>query len=74
LQKGTLSTRAVRVRNGYTRAPLSRAKKESARGANTWFGGAIGAAAGAIVIGTGGAALLLGSVGALIGNAINPEK
>ena len=74
LQKGTLSTRAVRSRNGYTRAPLSQAKKESVRETNTWLGGAVGAATGAIVIGTGGAALLLGSVGALIGNAINPEK
>ncbi len=74
LQKGTFSTRAVRSRNGYTKAPFSQAKKESVRGTNTWLGGAIGVATGAIVIGTGGAAFFLGSIGALIGNAINPEK
>jgi hypothetical protein len=74
LDKGTFTTRTARSWNGYTKAPLSQAKKEAVRETNTWLGGAIGVAAGVLVVGTGGAALFLGSVGALLGNAINPEK
>jgi hypothetical protein len=74
LDKGTFTTRTARSWNGYTKAPLSQAKKEAVRETNTWLGGAIGVAAGALVVGTGGAVLVLGSLGALIGKAINPES
>jgi hypothetical protein len=73
LKKGTKSVRPVRAKNGLTRAPLSRAKKEAIRGEyvvkGVLFGGAFGSATGS-PWGT-----FFGAViGGLIGNSNAPTK
>jgi 5-methylcytosine-specific restriction endonuclease McrA len=70
-EKGTNGTRTARSWNGRTKAPLSRAKKEEIRSKNRWGWGAglalLGLPAGLPAV------LLLGLLGAAIGDSINPE-
>lgn len=66
------TTRAVRRRNGKTRAPLSVKRRKTARRENALAGGALGALAGAAL---GPIGLVLGAaVGAGIGYEQNPDK
>ena len=71
--KGTSSTRSARSRNGVSRAPYSKAKKERITRNNTVGGTLAGAAIGLLMLGTPAAVLLFSSAGALIGNNIDPE-
>jgi 5-methylcytosine-specific restriction endonuclease McrA len=71
--KGTQHTRTARAQYGITRAPYSKAKKQSIKSSNTTggtlIGGGIGLAFGGPVGG------LIGSfVGGLIGNDSSPKK
>jgi hypothetical protein len=64
------STRAARILNGLTRAPLCAAKKEAIRERNTGVGLGVGIAVGSAVAGPLGA-LIGGVVGILIGDDID---
>jgi hypothetical protein len=69
--KGAGSTKAARARNGKTRAPMSAAKKESARQTNAAVGAILGGALGALA---GKKEAVAGAiVGAIIGQSQNPE-
>lgn len=69
--KGIHATRSVRGRFGYTRAPLSAAKKEQARTESGIAGAVVGALVG---LSTGGAgAVVCGIVGLCLGYSIEPE-
>lgn len=72
-RKGAASTRCARAANGFTRAPLSTAKKEKVRSDNRWGWGAGGAGIGALLFGPPGA-LIGGIVGTCIGDSIDPES
>ena len=70
--KGANDTNSERVKNGITRAPLSRRKKKDIQSQNTITGGIIGGAFGAF-LGPGGA--LVGAlIGATVGNNNSPKK
>lgn len=69
--KGAESTKSVRARNGRTRAPYSREKKDEIRGRNTILGGLIGLLVGAVLIGRVGALIGFPLV-AWIGNSLDP--
>jgi hypothetical protein len=71
--KGTCSTRSVRAANGFSRAPLSAAKREEIKNNNRWGWGAGGAGLGALLFGPAGA-VLGGIAGACIGDSIDPEN
>ncbi|MCB9194855.1 MAG: HNH endonuclease [Flavobacteriales bacterium] len=68
INKGTLHTKTVRSKNGVSRAPYSRKKKEEIRQGNTVAGAAIGGAIG-LLAGPVGAA-----IGAVIGGALGSEN
>jgi hypothetical protein len=65
LEKGTLSTRAIRARNGRTRSPISREKRRRATEANTVGGAVIGGLIGAVggPLGMAAGAWLGGAIG-----------
>lgn len=66
------NTRTARRRNGYSRAPLSRARRAKARTQNAIAGGILVGAIGAAVFGPPGA--LFGSIlGTVIGHKQNPD-
>ncbi len=71
--KGSGSTRSCRRANGVRHAPLSVEKKEEIRSNNRWGWGVGGAGLGALVFGPGGA-LILGLLGACIGDSIEPTR
>ncbi|MBK9477848.1 MAG: HNH endonuclease [Bacteroidetes bacterium] len=72
LEKGTFHSRTARGWNGNTRAPLSKAAKESIREGNTIGGAVIG---GALGIMFGPLGLVVGSlIGGGIGNSSSPTK
>lgn len=73
LDKGTYCVRTARSRNGFTKAPLSKLKKEQVRQRNAVSGGAIGLLVGAAAGGPVGAAFLA-ILGAAVGHSINPEN
>jgi len=70
--KGASSTTSARAKNGKTRAPLSKAKRKSAKAENAVAGGALGAAVGSM-FGPGGT-VLGGLIGAVMGHKENPDK
>ena len=70
--KGASSTRSVRAKNGKSRAPLSIAKRKTAKAQNAVVGSAAGAAVGAILGPIGAIAGAL--IGARIGHKKNPDK
>src|SRR3989442_1227699 len=66
------SSQAVRARNGLTRTPLSRERRDDAQARNTLIGIGTVAAAGGFIAGPVGIAI--GAlVGGLVGNSIDPE-
>ena len=69
--KGKSPTTAARQKNGFKKAPLSKA----ARSKNAWVGGALGATAARIAFASSGpVGWVCGAiVGAYIGNAFEPE-
>lgn len=71
--KGTVGARSARARSGTRRAPLSVAKRRSARNENTVAGGALGAALGGVLGGPPGA-FLGGVLGAAFGNSSDPDE
>jgi hypothetical protein len=71
-EKGKLTTRTVRGRNGRTKAPLSKTKKEQIRSKNRWGWGTAGALSGAAVAGPAGF-VVGGLIGAIFGDEIEPE-
>jgi hypothetical protein len=71
-EKGKLTTRTARGRNGRTKAPLSKAKKEQIRSNNRWGWGTAGALSGAAVAGPAGF-VVGGLIGAIFGDDIEPE-
>jgi len=67
-----VSSQAVRARNGLTRTPLSRERRDDAQARNTLIGIGTVAAAGGFIAGPVGIAI--GAlVGGLVGNSIDPE-
>jgi len=71
-QKGISATRTARARNGRTKAPLSRDRKEQIRQNNRWGWGSVGALSGAAIAGPPG--FVIGAViGALFGDDMEPE-
>ena len=66
------STRTARAQNGRTRAPLSAEKRKRAVRENTLAGGIAGLLGGAL-LGPGGA-VVGASIGAVLGNCIDPES
>lgn len=72
LTKGTKRSKTIRSRNGVTRAPYSKAKKESIKVTNTLTGAATGFIAGS-PFGPFGMAIG-GAIGAMIGNSNSPKK
>ncbi len=71
--KGAGSTQSARSRNGVSRAPYSKAKKERITRKNALIGTLAGMAVGT-VFGTPAAILLCGTAGGLIGNNVDPES
>lgn len=71
-EKGVVSTRSARARNGFSKAPLSKKKKKQIRSRNRWGWGAAGAFSGAAVGGPVGF-VVGGVLGALFGDDIKPE-
>ena len=71
-EKGTLHARTARARNGQTRAPISKIKREEKREENTWGLASIGAISGAALAGPVGF-VIGGLAGAIIGNEIDPD-
>jgi uncharacterized protein YcfJ len=69
--KGTLHTRTVRARHGRARAPLSRSKRETARGENAFLGGVFGGLVGALM--GPGVAIVCGLLGLGLGYHANPD-
>lgn len=70
--KSDKSTLSARRKNGNTRAPLSKAKKENLRTSNTITGMVVGGAIGSII---GPAGALIGSmIGGAIGENNSPKK
>ena|SRR5947207_7815542 len=65
--KGAMTTRSARAANGRTCAPLSRKARAAKRGEHTVLGAGVGALVGT-ALGPGGP-LLVGLIGALIGNS-----
>lgn len=65
LEKGTLHTITIRKRNGVSRAPYSRAKKEQVKRDNMWGWGSVG-----FVVGAGLGGPLGAVVGAVFGKQI----
>ncbi|MEN7546276.1 HNH endonuclease [Rapidithrix thailandica] len=70
--KGTRSTRSIRARFGFTRAPYSKAKKRRIKKRNRRFGAVLGGALGVCWGATGAAILIV--VGLLLGNFLGPRK
>lgn len=70
--KGAMTSRALRARNGRTRAPLSKEGVRRAKRQNAVVGAGIGAAVGGVLGGPPGAWLGAG-VGALFGRRIRPD-
>ena len=70
-EKGTLSTRTVRTRYGYSRAPYNRVKKQEIQGNNTTAGIVIGGLLG-LVGGPLGSAIGA-TIGGIIGNRNSPR-
>jgi 5-methylcytosine-specific restriction endonuclease McrA len=69
--KGKSPTRSARSFHGRTRAPYSRAKKESIKNSNAILGGTTFGLLGSVA---GPAGLVFGALlGAVIGHSINPE-
>lgn len=71
-EKGIVTTRTARGRNGRTKAPLSKIKKEEIRSRNRWGLGTAGAIAGASVAGPAGF-VVGGLIGVILGDEIEPE-
>lgn len=70
--KGAGSTKTARAKNGKTRAPMSAAKKESAKRSNAALGALIGGALGSLA---GKKEAVAGAiVGAILGHSQNPEE
>ena len=71
-EKGARHTQTIRRRNGVSRAPLSRAKKERIREDNTFLGMTSGGLIGA-ALGPGG--MIVGVIlGGLFGEDISPKR
>lgn len=73
LEKGTLSSRTVRSRNGRTRAPFSKQQKSKIRIESIFKGIIIGSVLGLAFVGPFGG-ILCGAVGGVIGNDNSPKK
>lgn len=71
--KQAVTSRAVRAREGFKRAPLSQHGRDARRAANTTTGAIIGGIAGALVLGLPGI-LLGGAAGGVFGNSRDPDK
>jgi HNH endonuclease len=72
-EKGVRSTKSVRTQNGYTKAPLSRVARTTARSGNALGGALLGALPGAAFLGPAG--FLVGAlVGAALGYDSNPDR
>lgn len=71
--KGKATTRSVRAMYGETAAPLSVAKRRSAKSANALVGAGGGALLGGGLAGPPGA-ILGGVLGAILGHKKNPDK
>lgn len=72
-QKGGLTTRTVRNRNGKTCAPMSTEQREKAQDENTFLGAVFGGFAGLLIAGHLGAAA--GAVaGGKFGRSLNPDE
>ena len=72
IEKGTLHTKTARRKNGVSRAPWSKNRKDKVRNDNTLGGAAIGALLGA-PLGPGGV-FIGGALGAIFGNSNSPRK
>lgn len=71
LQKGTQSTRSVRAKNGLTRAPLSKVKRQKKKTQYTTTGALLGAGIGAIFGPVGSSAGAI--IGGIIGDISTPK-
>lgn len=72
-QKGGLTTRTVRNRNGKTRAPMFTMRRDQAQNENTVLGAVFGGLAGLVIAGPLGAAA--GAVaGGKFGRSLNPDE
>lgn len=72
LEKGTVHTRTARTRNGATRSPYNKKKKEQIKQNNTATGAVIGGTIGAF---GGPVGIVIGAVlGGTIGNSNSPKK
>lgn len=73
VEKSTYHTKTIRGRNGNTRAPYSKAKKDKIRKDNTAGGALIGGGVGLIIGGPIGGAI--GSfIGGVFGNSSSPKR
>lgn len=67
------STRSIRARNGFRRAPLSVTKRQEVKSENAFVGGVIGALIGRVAVGPNG--IIIGAIiGAAFGYEQNPDQ
>jgi len=72
--KGVRSTRAARAREGFSRAPLSREKRQTAKRENAFIGGALTLFGAAALGATGPGLVVVAALGAMFGHSVNPDK